>query len=247
MSSPPAIYGLARAFARITEDSVKGNFVKRVRPPTAAMRSGTTMQPRSCEASYAGWLRPGRAHAAWLCVVILVLGCGDGSGGSASGPLDPQSCQAVGQLPPDCSQAEIDTYSSCYNDACEVTFSGCYGPGYLQGEYSGPCADYVECATGCDCEDTACSQDCPEAQTCAACLNARPCGLDCPLPACTSRPGQHTCAELEVCCAGISDAERRASCLDAVQMGEMLGANGDLVCNIGYPIYAAMSDAPGCR
>lgn len=98
----------------------------------------------------------------------VALACGDDDDDDSSGS---NMCDMpAGQSMSGCSQAQIKEYSSCVEDACSDKYEECYGPNYKKGEFSGPCASYMECISDCDCDDTACTQACTMPSACQSCV-----------------------------------------------------------------------------
>jgi hypothetical protein len=197
-------------------------------------------------------------YKTWAFVAVAVVGCsgasavGPGSGAAAGGPAG-QAGECMGDYK-SCSKAEIDTFLKCSSDRCGDKYATCYGPDYMSGAYSGPCAESATCQKACACDDSACQAACPrqpiECTTClgpfALCVQS-----ECGFPTCMmaaqdggaaydgaydgAPTGTKTCGDLVACCASLADASKRATCekqYDAVK------GYGDTVCNSVYQSYA---------
>jgi hypothetical protein len=127
--------------------------------------------------------------------LAAALGCGSsgggggndggGSGGSGGNMCAPNTGTS-------CTQAEINTYNTCVQNACNSEFVTCYGPSYKSGTFSGVCASYMQCQNACACTDTACRSACVIPAGCTSCLTAiGTCsvGSGCTIPACLSGGG----------------------------------------------------------
>jgi hypothetical protein len=74
--------------------------------------------------------------------------------------------------------ADQTGYSRCLVDACDSEMQQCYGPGYKQADFSGPCGQLWGCMLECPCGvtlescTTACNAKYPPSQECATCFNA---------------------------------------------------------------------------
>jgi hypothetical protein len=104
---------------------------------------------------------------------------------------------------------------------CEPTFKECYGDGYLQGSFTGPCGTLVSCTQKCNCTDQACISKCTPDQACVDCTKKlATCARECTVPACAyagtggGDAGDGTCADLQACCDKITNADFKKSCTD---------------------------------
>lgn len=140
-----------------------------------------------------------------------------------------------------CTQAELDAYGQCPIDKCDAELQKCFGNGYKTGTFGGACATYISCTQKCECNDTTCTQKCglPDegCQTClqeyGSCTQSK-----CPAPACltqgtssSSGGAGKTCADLETCCNGLTDATKKSTCLQTLNA---IKASGDAACNAAY-------------
>lgn len=169
---------------------------------------------------------------------------GTTSGGTAS--KGPKICTAA--ISSACSDAERQAYAQCYYNACNTQLTQCYGPGYRDGTFSGPCGGYITCTNACDCGDTACRRNCvPPTTECQACLHGFDSCSTCAVPICIQVPGgssgssgssgfgpSHSCTDLAACCAKIADASQKASCTKAYEGNK----SSDAECDFIYPAYA---------
>lgn len=168
------------------------------------------------------------------------------SGGTGSGF---KQCPTPGQNTSSCTQAEIDAYDNCPINNCDAELQECFGSGYKTGSFGGACGTYVSCSQKCACGDTACQQACglpdQNCQTClqkySSCYQAK-----CPEPACmktgsstsstsssSSSTGgtAKTCADLQTCCNGLTDAQKKSTCLQGY---DAIKASGDAACAQAY-------------
>jgi hypothetical protein len=171
------------------------------------------------------------------------------SGGSNSMGCDPSDPTGMGD--------ECPELVECGQTLCATEYEECFGPDYLNGNFAGECAPYVECASACDCDQTcidACDfsdcQACVTGGSLASCI-ANNC-LD-EAFACSGNgsggaggaggagnvdPGNGgtagipglsdaTCEDLAACCATLGDT--KATC-DAIVMQGV-----DLICGTALP------------
>jgi hypothetical protein len=165
----------------------------------------------------------------------LNVGCGSGGGSapSASNLTCPSSSQ--------CSQSEIQQYGTCIENACDSAYTTCFGSGYKNAMFSGPCGTYYNCLAACSCNDNGCRTNCGIAPAdCQLCIGntITPCvqSSGCTEPACggstgtggTTGTNQLTCADLMTCCAAIKDATQKSVC----QMEYTLALpDGNVICD----------------
>lgn len=172
-------------------------------------------------------------------------GKADGGGGGADGgnggacDYTPGGDEEFG----DCTEAEIKAYGECVDTACQDKYVECYGPGYKQGNFTGVCGDYMECTSKCECEDTACYEACQPSTECNTCMQGfSTCALSCfnelscafgdgGIPG-----GGKTCADLEACCASLTDADAKMEC-ETTLMFASSSPVGDLACGSILPQY----------
>ena len=199
----------------------------------------------------------GLATAA-LALVVACSGTSTGSSSGASGTSGGTSGgsgvnKCAGTSSSKCTSAEIQPYTDCVTSKCDAPFTQCYGAGWKTGSYSGPCATYITCVSGCACGDTGCITNCPRPTTeCSTCLeSASSCSSPCTLPACATAGSSSgtsgstsgtsgasgttgkTCAQLAACCASQSGSAQMA-CQGAY---DAIKNNGDATCNAAYSPY----------
>jgi hypothetical protein len=201
----------------------------------------------------------------WMVVAALsaALACGDsssdkdssGDGGTGSGGKDSGGASSGGscapgagaEAPAGCSEAQVKEYQACFDDACGSQLEACYGTGYKNGKFGGPCKDYITCTAECDC-DVACIQKCTPSSECAECTKGiGSCGLSCTskLQCAYADSGLSfgdggitvgdatisfggTCQDLADCCDTLA-ADEKSTCTMAY---DQLKASGDLACGV---------------
>lgn len=141
-----------------------------------------------------------RARSACVFALVVVAACSgsstgsgggdaDGGGGGTSGGVSStklKTCPSSALA--SCSQDEIDAYYNCQLDKCDAGYQKCFGPGYRDADFGGPCGTLIACTQKCDCGDTACQKACGTASTeCASCTrdSIAPCiQASCGVPDC---------------------------------------------------------------
>ncbi len=160
-------------------------------------------------------------------------GTSSGSSGTTSGPKE---CPDDSPTSTTCTDAEMKTYGTCIQNACDATFQECYGPDYAKGAYAGACGDYMKCTDKCACGDTACEEACGQpAPSCVSCMQKfATCAGTCQAPACLgdtgTQTGNKTCADLSACCAAMPEGEDKTNCQQALE----LAGNNDVSCSAMY-------------
>lgn len=178
---------------------------------------------------------------------------GGASGNNASGGASGSSGQSTAfkdcsqqQSGGTCTEAEYKPFSDCLLTNCESAYVECFGPDYRNGNFSGPCGEYIGCIQKCDCNDNACVLECVKnmGEECQACTpKFSTCQKSCEssLPECAKQQdnvdaGTKTCADLKACCDKMEAGQTKDACNNAHQNA---GGN-DATCNgyyIGFQIY----------
>lgn len=113
-----------------------------------------------------------------------------------------------------CTEDELRPALDCYNDACHLQYMQC----------DLPCSSYIKCLDACDCADRRCVASCETAPECIDCRSLVECAdvkmCVALLPACAFEERDHSCTELETCCADLRGSAR-TECEGAVQQGDM--------------------------
>lgn len=160
----------------------------------------------------------------------------DDAGGGGTGGF--RQCHGSGES--SCTQAELNIYGSCIDQACSATFAECYGPDYKSGTFAGICGAAFKCFNDCPCGDTACFAACPApSEECLACgEKVGTCTSQCEAPACLENDRDagsgsgKSCADLQTCCDGLSGDDK-----DICVLGLQQANGNDVVCS---GIYAAV-------
>jgi hypothetical protein len=186
---------------------------------------------------------------------VAAVGCGSSGGsnggndgGGAGGGGGGNMCAPTGAS--SCTQAEVNTYNTCVQNACNTQFVACYGPNYKSGSFGGACASYAQCQNACGCTDTTCRNACTIPATCMSCLTTiGTCTVSsgCAIPACFGGgfdggipgldggfpfdAGNFTCADLTACCNAITDADEKQGCQLIVSV------NNQLACSLAVSGY----------
>ncbi len=141
-----------------------------------------------------------------------------------------------------CTEAELKPYNDCVLDKCDTGYKKCYGDGYRNGSFGGPCGTWMACVQKCDCNDTSCILGCKLDDACSACVDeTSSCGDSCTEPECAKgtpdggNTGNATCADLQACCDAVADEDQKAGCQQAKD-----AANGnDATCAQYYTGFKA--------
>jgi hypothetical protein len=144
-----------------------------------------------------------------------------GSGGCVSDIMDPgeQMCPAAFDCVQTKCKTELDTATST----------------------TGPCASYIQCTNACDCDDNDCISQCTQSSECQASFQAY---ASCAQSSCItelfsclgaggsgaggSASTAKTCADLNTCCATLTDMAQKTSCTMVADL------NTDLLCGLAY-------------
>ena len=155
---------------------------------------------------------------------------GDGGGGGGG----PKQCAPSGNTM--CTQADLDAYGQCAVQNCDAQYQKCMGAGYKSGSFGGLCGTYISCTQKCGCNDNACYQACGQPDmACTSCLtnDLNACVQSkCTLPKCFGV--NKTCADLQACCAKLTDMTKKATC-DATY--NAVKSSGDIACNAAIQNY----------
>jgi hypothetical protein len=177
------------------------------------------------------------------------------SGSGAAGGSSYQDCNRAKAS--NCSDADYKPYQDCLSNKCGDKLTACYGADYQNGNFSGPCADYIGCVQKCGCSDTNCILSCTPSQACQDCSkNIGTCTTQCTAPACASSSGgtsggtssggtssggtsgsggTHTCAQLQACCDKMAAGTVKTTC----QQAHDSSSNNDSTCNAIYGGFAS--------
>jgi hypothetical protein len=171
-------------------------------------------------------------------------GSGSGDGGGGSGGTGGGNMCTPTPAGTSCTQAELNAYSNCLQNACNSQYVTCFGPSYKQGVPGGTCSSYAQCQNACGCTDAACRNACTVPAACMTCLSTiATCslGANCTIPPCAlgdaSIPtfdgnipgldggfpfdaGNATCADLTSCCNAITEANTKMACQQVVATGQ---------------------------
>jgi len=140
----------------------------------------------------------------------------------------------------------IDDYVACLQVACASELSACFGPGNASGDFTGGvCAAYATCATS---ATDPCHNDCSADAGCQACLSELVgCvqGSSCQVPVCPDSDGgtppdagmsiSGTCADLQACCASLTDQTAKDSCNQTLAAARERAGDSD--CAVVYSSY----------
>jgi hypothetical protein len=136
-----------------------------------------------------------RACSASILALVVVTACsgsstgsGDGDGGTSGGVSSTKLKTCPSSALARCSQDEIDAYYNCQLDKCDAAYQTCFGAGYRDANFGGPCGTFIACTQKCDCGDAACQKACgaPPAD-CSSCTrdSIAPCiQASCGVPDC---------------------------------------------------------------
>lgn len=179
-----------------------------------------------------------------VALALASTHCG-GSDDKKRGPTNATQCPglvatgAVGH----CGETELENYARCVEDACQREYRDCFGTNYGQGQFSGPCADFLECASHCDCADESCQHACATAECTSCMIRFVSCGfscankLACAQSSATDGGGDRTttCADLLSCCSTLGDESRKQQC--AMTHGQLSALADDSGCAAALAKY----------
>ncbi len=156
------------------------------------------------------------------------------------------------KLPGTCSEADFAPYQQCLQTACDGQYKRCYGAGYKDGKFGGPCAAFLTCAAACGCSsDPLCIMGCKASDECMTCLTTDPCDTSsCKEPSCATAGGNDagiistgaTCADLSACC-NSATGDAKTMCLEQLDSAQQAAAmsNGmfsaDSLCGSLYTAF----------
>jgi hypothetical protein len=144
----------------------------------------------------------------------------------------------------------INAYAACVQNACGSALAQCFGPNNERSDFTGgSCSDYAGCVTA---AVDHCHNGCTPSADCGACLGTLSAcvqGSPCTAPRCTGGSGtgdggsprdggtqiSGTCADLEACCAAISDQTSRDACNST--LADARARAGDADCAIVFSTY----------
>lgn len=140
----------------------------------------------------------------------------------------------------------IDEYVACLEAACPSELSKCFGPGNAAGDFTGGlCAEYATCATT---ATDPCDNTCSAEAACQACLGELVGCVQnsaCQVPVCPDSDGgtspdggtgiTGTCADLEACCASLTDQAAKDSCNQTLAAARARAGDSD--CAVVYSSY----------
>lgn len=179
------------------------------------------------------------------CGASSTKGAGGTSGTSGGIPKTLACRSASSTMGTTCTQAEQDAYSNCFATACDPTFQMCYGPGFKNGQFSGPCGTYEACASKCACNDTACVSACGTAPTeCSTCVaGLLSCAFTCPLPACATAGLGGSFGGFGGSFGGLGGSSGSGTCLaDALACCNRAAGANQTSCNTAYQAIAALGE-----
>ena len=163
---------------------------------------------------------------------------GGGSANTGRSPATGGQCPAGSATGQVCTGEEA--YNTCLSNTCGTQIAACLGSGYLQGSFTGPCSDYINCTMKCPCDAnaTTCENTCSTQyltanSTCYSCmLTLAGCVLSsgCTAPDCATNTNTTTttttttttgtsCAALSACCPSLVALAGGAMTAEQCQLG----------------------------
>ncbi len=170
-------------------------------------------------------------------------GTSSGSSGSSSNDSKFKTCPSTTGTT--CTEAEMKPYTDCLLQKCDAEYAKCYGADFKNGSFSGACGTWMTCVQKCACGDTQCILKCEPDEACQTCVTSSAidtCGDSCTEPACSANgtpdDDAKTCADLEACCDGMTDAGKKQACEAVVGKGD------DAQCGSAYTGFKGSADCP---